>query len=88
MKYRLTHHFKQRVINRTPYDDIESFKMDVKNKLGCVVEVTNTTNKKMYRRLDYKFRTHPDSVYWVIDWMRIAIVVSSDRKTWITLINL
>lgn len=83
----ITEHFKERLSQRTPYEDVESFWNDIQNKMDRVLKLTkNSEELKNYPFLINKFERYPNSTIWVIDWMDIGLV--SLNKSLITVYNL
>ena len=83
----VTEHFTERLIERTPYDDVETFWSDIKNKKESIVKLNkNSKELRFYPQLRHKFRNYPNSTLWVLGWMGVVLV--TDNRTLITLLNI
>ena len=83
----ITEHFKERLRERTPYNDVETFWVDIQNKMDNILRVNkNSKELRFYPYLRKKFNFYPTSTILVIDWMGIGIV--TDNNCLITILNL
>lgn len=83
----ITKHFKERLRERTPYNDVETFYSDIQNKMDNILKVKrNSKELRFYPYLRNKFNYYPNSTIWIIDWMGIGIV--TDNNCLITILNL
>ena len=83
----ITEHFKERLKQRTPYNDVETFWSDIQNKKDSILKLKRGSRElRHYPYLWNKFQTYPNSTIWVIGWMGIGLV--TDNNCLITLYNL
>jgi hypothetical protein len=80
-------HFRKRLRERTPYNDVETFLMDIQNKMDSILELKKGSKELIhYPFLKRKFQTYPNSTILVISWMGIGVV--TDNNYLITLYNI
>jgi hypothetical protein len=83
----ITNHFRKRLRERTPYNDIETLWSDIENKMDNVLKLKRDSEElRYYPFLKNKFTNYPNSTILVLEWMGIGLV--SDNNTLITILNL
>ena len=84
---RITQHFKERLRERTDYNNVENFYSDIENKIDNILKVRkNSKELRYYPHLRNKFDYYPNSTILIIDWMGIGLV--TDNNCMITILKL
>ena len=76
----ITEHFKERLKQRTRYNDVETFWNDVKKKKEDVVRLTKGCFElNEFPRFKRKLQRNPLSQIWVIKEMKLCLVTENNN---------